>query len=722
MNLFMDWKIRNAALTPIFAVVLPLLLIAAFVDSNIALKNERRALDNRLSGAAAVMESVLPRRYHDDIAHPASVSPAAYREIASRNDELCRALGLEDLYSLMLLDGTPVFTSATSIDTVAGNEPRARFLEPHPHPEIHAQAFETMETLHREFDGPRGNARAVLVPRRNAHGEKYLLVAATSPKAALARGPAKKALIITTVLLIPLILLTLAFSRWITRPLNQLSKITAAHCTGNNEPRIAVSGYREINDVARQLETMQGKYVATIAALAESLASQHDFGQSVNSSPAIVVRTLIADGFPIEYISNNIGVTGFSAEQLTSGAVEWKQFIPEEDLERVATAIQSALDAGEPGLSYEFRMSWKDGQTHWYRSWANFIKDDSESVTHLQSILIDVTERKAAEERDAVHQRELESTLAKLRDFESIVNSGPIVVFKLNLCEGPAPEFISENVAMMGYSAQEIMSGKVEFTSLVPPESLAKLRERLALAMANNEETYSIQIEARWANGEIHPYKNWYRIIRDEHGEALYLQGMSVDVSEQEALKKRDAQYQSRLKGLAQDLLEAEDRERSQLAYALHDNIGQMLAALNMKFTVLRETSDAARFADLAKQTEELLLQIMQTTKTLTWEICPTSLYETDIAAGLEHMARDLMNFFGLAVELETAGMRIELDRETAALVFRCVKELLVNIAKHSGVSHAEVGISQYGNKVHLVVSDQGKGFDPAALDNGNGT
>jgi PAS domain S-box-containing protein len=328
---------------------------------------------------------------------------------------------------------------------------------------------------------------------------------------------------------------------------------------------------------------------------------------------------------------------------------------------------------------------------------------------------------KGTEVRNALHHRQPEHTLAELRDFESIVNSSPIVLFKLNLRTDFSTEFVSDNISLAGYSAKELMSGKITLQSLVPPDSLKLLRERLAQALANGEDTYTILTKIIWANGEIHPYENWHRIIKDDSGAPLFLLGMAVDVADQEALKKRDAQYQARLKGLAQDLLEAEDHERSQLAYALHDNIGQMLAALNMKFSVLRETSDQKRFADLAAQTEELLLQIMQTTKTLTWEICPTSLYETDIAAGLKHMANDLQNFFGLTVELETAGMRIELDRETAALVFRCVKELLVNIAKHSGVSNAEVGISQYGNKVHLVVSDQGKGLDPEALDNGNG-
>jgi signal transduction histidine kinase len=107
----------------------------------------------------------------------------------------------------------------------------------------------------------------------------------------------------------------------------------------------------------------------------------------------------------------------------------------------------------------------------------------------------------------------------------------------------------------------------------------------------------------------------------------------------------------------------------------------------------------------------------MQTCKSLTWEISPTSLYDSDIAAGLERMAHDLKRFFGLEVLIQTAGSRIELDRESSAVIFRCAKELLVNIAKHSGSHTAEVGISRLENKVHMVVSDQGKGFSLSCLE-----
>jgi signal transduction histidine kinase len=145
-----------------------------------------------------------------------------------------------------------------------------------------------------------------------------------------------------------------------------------------------------------------------------------------------------------------------------------------------------------------------------------------------------------------------------------------------------------------------------------------------------------------------------------------------------------------------------------------------MLAALNMKLCALREATDNKRNDDLDRQVDELLAGIMKNCKTLTWEISPTSLYETDIAAGLERMADDIHNLFGLSVDIQPLEKRMELNRNSAALLFRCTKELLVNAAKHSGSRSAHLSISLNRNRVRLEVSDQGKGFDTSEHENGS--
>ncbi len=308
-------------------------------------------------------------------------------------------------------------------------------------------------------------------------------------------------------------------------------------------------------------------------------------------------------------------------------------------------------------------------------------------------------------------------TLGELEEFRKVISQSPILIYRVNLTPNLEPEFISDNFAQLGYNVDDLRRGAITWDQIVPSEDLERIRRIIQEALASGQDTYSTEIRLTQADGELLWYKCWNQFIRNKKGTAVSLQGVMMDISDLRAARERDIIYQNRLRALSQDLLQAEERERRQLAMALHDDIGQMLAALNMKFAVLKETENPAGAATLLPQIETLMSRIMHTTKTLTWEISPTTLYETDLGAGLARMAAEIKDFFGLEAQIDTGGTRVTLDKNTSAIIFRCTKELLVNVAKHAGVKSADVGISHYGDKAHLVVSDAGRGFDPASLD-----
>ena len=58
---------------------------------------------------------------------------------------------------------------------------------------------------------------------------------------------------------------------------------------------------------------------------------------------------------------------------------------------------------------------------------------------------------------------------------------------------------------------------------------------------------------------------------------------------------------------------------------------------------------------------------------------------------------------------------------ETSICLFRVLQEALQNAAKHSGVRHFEVELSQTSREIQLTVADHGAGFDPKSALNGCG-
>ncbi|MEI6890942.1 MAG: PAS domain-containing protein [Pontiella sp.] len=577
-----------------------------------------------------------------------------------------------------------------------------------------------METQYQDRMENGEHIREVLIPHTDTHGRNYLFGASKKQLGAEGFTPffIRNMLLMTLVFLIPGLLLSIFISKWLTTPIAELARAAEGIADGNYDRAITISGPFEVNLISTQLNGMRLAVQEHINSLHTTLQYLENFQMSVNSSPAIFIKARLDDSFSIDFISDNILVTGYTSEQLIRGDISWKSFVPSEDLARRKKDIFIALEAGKESHRLEIRLHWKDGSVHDYESWGKFIRDESGSPTHISGFLLDVTEQKKSNEQNTLHQKQLEASMHELREFNNFVVNSPIFIYLVKIDDNFTTEFISENFSSMGYSPESLRNGNLNWEDIIPPEQYKELTQTIQHMLQLKRKSFVLETAIRWPSGDLHWYKCWNQIIPNEDGEPVSIQGIMTDITDLKEAHTRDIDYQIRLKALARDLIKAEDRERRHLAYVLHDDIGQMLAALNMKLSVLLEKSGMEMSADLVLQVDQLLKKIMNSTKSLTWEISPTSLYETDIAAGLERMAADLNTYFGLEVSILTAGIRVELDREISAFIFRCTRELLVNTAKHSGQKKAEVGISQYGDKVHLVVSDQGIGFNPDELEN----
>jgi signal transduction histidine kinase len=173
-------------------------------------------------------------------------------------------------------------------------------------------------------------------------------------------------------------------------------------------------------------------------------------------------------------------------------------------------------------------------------------------------------------------------------------------------------------------------------------------------------------------------------------------------------------EYQEQLRRLASELSIAEERERRTIATDLHDHIGQALAVMRMKLVQLQGN---AVFSGLDGSIAEILSLLEKTiayTRTLTFEISPPILYQLGVRAALEWLAEQMKTKHGITIRLKAASDPILTD-ENKALLFSCVRELLMNVVKHAGVREASIQISGGEGHAKIVVEDHGTGFDLSA-------
>lgn len=229
--------------------------------------------------------------------------------------------------------------------------------------------------------------------------------------------------------------------------------------------------------------------------------------------------------------------------------------------------------------------------------------------------------------------------------------------------------------------------------------------------------------------------------IMDDCGEIVEWFGAASDVSQrkeaEEALRRlndelehrvtnrtRDlVQSQERLRAMATELNLAEQRERKRLATELHDHLQQTLVL--GKITVgqgKRLSSAVPASLEVMKKIDDIFADALIYTRTLVADLSPPVLRDHGLLAGLkwlgEYMKKHQIDVTVTVPEKD----KIELPEDQALLLFQSVRELLINSAKHAGTRQANVDLEWYDGQLRIKVSDQGAGFDLAAVSAAAGT
>lgn len=153
----------------------------------------------------------------------------------------------------------------------------------------------------------------------------------------------------------------------------------------------------------------------------------------------------------------------------------------------------------------------------------------------------------------------------------------------------------------------------------------------------------------------------------------------------------------------------AEQHERRKLASDLHDDAGQLIALASIKLRALttRLKGDPAR--ELA-ELSGLLDQTRQRITSLSFQMSPPLLHDIGLIAAVRWLAEDVERNYGLAVTV-VDGPEPPLDEVTRITLFQAIRELLINVKKHSKVDAASVQVWRDGVMVRVAVEDRGIGL-----------
>jgi signal transduction histidine kinase len=181
------------------------------------------------------------------------------------------------------------------------------------------------------------------------------------------------------------------------------------------------------------------------------------------------------------------------------------------------------------------------------------------------------------------------------------------------------------------------------------------------------------------------------------------------------ATADRIMDQQSALEHMAFDRVMVEERERRRIATALHDGVGQYLALAKMALDPVRRRVDGEHGEALTRCLG-LVEAAIEEARSLTFDLSPPMLYELGLAPALSALGEKLAETTGFGVDVAADDGALDLDEVTAVIVFRSVRELLMNVVKHSGSASARVRLAREAGRLSVAIEDAGRGFDLAKV------
>jgi signal transduction histidine kinase len=171
-----------------------------------------------------------------------------------------------------------------------------------------------------------------------------------------------------------------------------------------------------------------------------------------------------------------------------------------------------------------------------------------------------------------------------------------------------------------------------------------------------------------------------------------------------------------RLQSLAHRLVEVQEIERRYIARELHDEAGQALTSLMVGLRLLEREAErpeaiVAGVAELKRMAEGVLGGLHR----LAMNLRPASLDHLGLAAALRQYLEAISDRHGLVVQFEAVGLRERLPLEVATALYRIVQEALTNVIRHAQATRVDVLLELRGDRLILLVEDNGVGFDPAS-------
>jgi signal transduction histidine kinase len=169
----------------------------------------------------------------------------------------------------------------------------------------------------------------------------------------------------------------------------------------------------------------------------------------------------------------------------------------------------------------------------------------------------------------------------------------------------------------------------------------------------------------------------------------------------------------TRLRSLANQVIQAGDRERASLARELHDSTAQTLAALLLELSVLAGENMDPRLEQRITRVRSIVTDVLDEVRMLAHTVHPRVLDDLGLVAALQLLARESVERGSAQVSYTGPDKVPSMDAACASTLYRVAQEAVGNAIRHARANAISITLSVHHGEAELEIADNGVGFIP---------
>jgi PAS domain S-box-containing protein len=393
--------------------------------------------------------------------------------------------------------------------------------------------------------------------------------------------------------------------------------------------------------------------------------------------------------------------TGLTRDQIVGKRIE--EVIPE-------TSVRLVLDNYKKAIKENRIVRWEE--TSVYPAGEKIgdvsiapVLNKKGICTHLVGSVHDVTERKQAEQ--TLRETELRyRTVADFTyDWENWTNVDDTLEYVSPSCE-----------RISGYSVQDFMENTSLFREIIVPEDrgiwdqhVCDSQEALTLS--------EVQFRIKSKDGKIRWIEHACRPVNDHQGNITSFRASNRDITIRKQTEKTLQTSRKKAMELATKLISSQEAGSARIARELHDDIIQRLAFSKIEVDKLEMKNES-----LPEPVKNSLRQIGRDLGVLSSDIHmisrrihPITLEILGLVRSMENECKNFTRLKEIPVTLDLDGALQYPSKEISLCTYRILQEGLRNIVRHAKATGVHVTLSKKNDTLHLLIKDNGIGFDPAS-------